>query len=111
MSRPELFAGHHGSLAAVHPGETEYPTFMTHGTDPFESTKFGNGQSVILERCRACHSDSGIHSVDSRVQWMKADGESHADPIAWETDVTMARKQQQPEFKRLLRLAKFHARP
>ncbi len=112
MSRTELFAPRNGGLVAVHPGETEYATFSTHGMDAFESTTSLERQSVVLERCRGCHSDSGIHSVQSRVQWMKrsqgtheqANDESNGDPIAWETDVTLGRKQQQPEFKLLQKL-------
>lgn len=112
MSRRELFARRNGGLVAVHPGETEYTTFNTHGRDAFESTTPSDRQTVILERCRGCHSDSGIHSVQSRVQWIKrshgtreqANDESNGDPIAWETNVTLARKQQQPEFKLLQRL-------
>ena len=71
MSRRELFARRNGGLVAVHPGETKYPTFSTHGTDAFESTTPLDRPTVVLERCRGGHSDSGIHSVQSRVQWMK----------------------------------------
>jgi hypothetical protein len=114
MSRPELFARHSGGLVAVHPGETEFVTFRTQGTDAFESTTPLDQQGVILEGCRSCHSDSGIHSVQSRLQWMKLsqslnteiDGGKHGDPITWETDVTITRKQQQPDFNLLLDLWK-----
>jgi hypothetical protein len=109
MRRPELFASHSGGLVAVRPEETEFATFSTHGTDAFESTTPLDQQGVILERCRGCHSDSGIHSVQSRLQWMKlsrnfstqTDGGEHGDPITWETDVTLTRKQQQPDFNLL----------
>ncbi len=37
MRRSELFAHRGGGLTAVHPGEKEYATFSTHGTDAFES--------------------------------------------------------------------------
>jgi hypothetical protein len=105
MSRPELFAGHNGGLFAVGPSQTEFTTFSTHGMD-------WDGQGVILERCRSCHVDSGIHSVQSRTQWMKAppdiggqvSREAGDNPIAWETNVTITRKEQQPEFKMLQRL-------
>jgi hypothetical protein len=69
-----------------------------------------DGQGVILERRRVCHVDSGIHSVQSRIQWMKGRPDTgsqvsrEADPIAWETNVTITRKEQQPEFKMLQRL-------
>jgi hypothetical protein len=109
LGRPELFARRSGGLVAVHPGETEFATFSTHGTDAFESTTPLDPQGVILERCRGCHSDSGIHSVRSRLQWMKlsrssrtqTDGGKRGDPITWETDVTITRKQQQPDFNLL----------
>ena len=105
ISRPDLFAGHSGGLSAVGPSQTEFATFSTHGMD-------WDGQGVILERCRACHADSGIHSVQSRIQWMKKPSDSGGhlnrdpgdDPIAWETNVTITRKEQQPEFKMLQRL-------
>jgi hypothetical protein len=42
------------------------------GRDAFESSTPLGGQGVILARCRACHSDSGIQSVQSRLQWMKS---------------------------------------
>ena len=112
MSRTELFAPHHGGLVAVRPGETEYATFRTHGRDAFESATPLERQSVILDSCRHCHSDSGIHSVQSRLQWMKRsqdvrqqeNEENHRDPIVWETNATIARKQHQPEFNLLQRL-------
>jgi hypothetical protein len=114
MSRPELFAHHNGGLVAVHPGETEFATFSTHGTDAFESTTPLDRPAIILDRCRDCHSDSGIQSVQSRLQWMKLSqrprtqtgDENHRDPIAWETDVTIARRHQRPEFNLLQRLWK-----
>ena len=106
MSLPGLFAGRNGGLVPVHPGEMEYPTFSTHGTDAFESATPLDGQAVILESCRGCHSNSGIHSVQSRVRWMNRSGdirergsdESDSDAVAWETSRTIARKQRQPEF-------------
>ena len=105
MSRPELFARRSGGLVAVSPGETAYATFSTHGMDPFEEHTFGGGPGIVLNSCRSCHSDSGIHSVQSRVQWMKpwqSAGaqvvEERRDPIAWETDATIARKEHSPEF-------------
>jgi hypothetical protein len=111
MSRPELFAHRNGGLAAVHPGETEYATFSTHGMDAFESTSRLEGPGVVLERCGFCHSDSGIHSVQSRLHWMKpvqrSSGkvnDAFADPVVWETNVTIARKRQQPEFDLLQQL-------
>lgn len=108
MRRSELFARRSGGLTAVHTGEKEYATFSTHGTDAFESASPFNEEGVVLERCRGCHSDSGIHSVQSRAQWIRGqqdEGQNgSADPISWETKVTIGRKQQQPEFKLLKRL-------
>jgi hypothetical protein len=109
MSRPALFAGRNGGLVAVHPGEKEYATFQTHGTDEFDSRHPLEGQSEILMRCVGCHSDSGIHAVQSRIQWMKpaqgAGGPTTLaglyDPIRWESDVTIAHKQQEPDFRLL----------
>jgi hypothetical protein len=105
MSRGQLFANHAGGLVAVGVSEREFATFMTHGMDPFESTKFREPESVILESCRACHSDSGIHSVQSRTQWLKQRADiseqGSGDPIAWESGVTIARKERQADFKRL----------
>ncbi len=106
-SRPELFAHRLGGLVAVRQGDTEYATFSTHGTDAFESMSPIDGPSVILQTCRSCHSDSGIHSVQSRIQWMKhapSHDDNHRDPISWETRVTLARKQREPGFKLLQRL-------
>ena len=106
MSRPELFAGRHGGLVAVGPSETEFATFNTHGMDGFDAAHASEGQNVVLKRCGGCHSDSGIHSVQSRMRWMGpspgAGGQpNHSDPIAWETHVTITLKAQQPEFKLL----------
>jgi plasmid stabilization system protein ParE len=107
MSRPELFAGRNGGLVAVGPTETEFATFNTHGMDAFDQASPLEGQNVILKRCVGCHSDSGIHSVQSRTRWMKQPpraGGHQSEPFAWETDVTIARKAQQVEFKLLQRL-------
>jgi hypothetical protein len=109
MSRPELLAGRNGGLVAVGPSETEFATFNTHGMDAFDPAHPAEGQKVVLKRCGGCHSDSGIHSVQSRMRWMGpspgAGGQpNHSDPIAWETHVTITRKAQQPEFQLLQRL-------
>lgn len=110
MRRGELFAHRNGGLVAIQPAATEFATFSTHGFD-FE------GQGSILARCRACHSDFGIHSVQSRLQWMKSAEASATqgthtpnDPIAWETQVTIARKEHQPDFTLLLTLMGFRSR-
>ena len=109
FSRSELFAGHAGGLVAIQPADVEFPTFATHGIDSFESPPRLMEQGKILARCFGCHSDSGIHSVQSRLQWLRApQGPRPADDdgtgrraVAWETAVTIARKKQQPDFKLL----------
>lgn len=114
IRRQDLFARHSVGLDAVHPGETEFATFSTHGADAFESTTPSDQKGVILEGCRGCHSDSGIHSVQSRLRWVKlsqilrtqTDGGQHGDAITCETDVTITRKQQQPDFNLLQDLCK-----
>jgi hypothetical protein len=109
MNRAELFGNIGGGLVAVQPDEKEYATFMTHGMDAFVGPTASEGPGVILTRCLGCHSDSGIHAVQSRLQWMNhpagrhqpGNNESTADAIAWETNVTIARKRCQPEFELL----------
>jgi hypothetical protein len=110
MSRPELFAAHNGGLVAVSPEETEFATFATHGIDAFETRIHLDERGVVLARCRACHSDSGIHSVQSRIGWMNdtsldglAKGRTDS-TISWETRATITRKEQQSDFKLLRKL-------
>lgn len=108
LSRRALFARHDGGLSAVQPGEMEYPVLFTQGIDPFEFSKsaLARPNSIILDFCRGCHNDSGIHSVQSRLHWMpqtEHDSGSQWDPsliraIEWETVQTIARKQRQSEF-------------
>ena len=112
MRRAGLFGNVNGGLVAVHPDDKEYATFMTHGMDDFEPRAPLEGQGAILKRCRACHSDSGIHSVQSRLQWMNhsesegqpANVEISSDAVTWETNVTIAHKRLQSEFSLLQRL-------
>jgi hypothetical protein len=112
MSRPELFAGRNGGLVATTASQTEFPTFNNQGEDGFESRGLVTRQIVILESCRACHADSGIHSIQSRIQWMKWSKDTSRqvnrngtdDAVAWETDVTEARKKEQPEFQLLQKM-------
>jgi hypothetical protein len=109
MHRAELFRNANGGLVAVHPDDNEYATFMTHGMDDFESPAQLDGQGIILKRCRGCHSDSGIHSVQSRHQWMNrseaerqlGNGEISGDAVTWEINVTIAHKRLQSEFSLL----------
>jgi hypothetical protein len=50
-----------------------------------------------------------IQSIQSRLQWMKhspgtlgqMNDDGHDDPITWETDVRIARKRQEADFKLL----------
>jgi hypothetical protein len=105
MSRPQLFSRKSGGLRAVHTDEVEFSTFRTHGDDPFESAAAAGSPGVVLDRCRACHSDSGIHSVQSRLQWMQpVELVTHIDPIEAESTTTIARKQRQPDFQLLQQL-------
>ena len=110
MSREQLVMGHNGGLTAVAPDEKEFPTFNTHGFDPFDESSPQKEEGVVLKRCPACHSDSGIHSVQSRVQWMRRLSRNDEpttdtkDALLWETHVTASYKEQQPEFKLLQRL-------
>ena len=103
MFRPELFAGQSGGLVAVHPDEAEYATFATHGDDPLESTesyaRFLQPEP-ILERCRGCHTAEGIHSVQSRHQWMNP-GPSAQTQGREENQSAIAAKLSRPDFKLL----------
>jgi putative NIF3 family GTP cyclohydrolase 1 type 2 len=100
MSRQDLFSGGNVGLIAVTPSQTEFATFSTQGVDPFELHGPAERPMSILERCAPCHVNPGIHSVESRLPWMKwparsvqADQKGTDDAIAWETDVTVARKE------------------
>jgi hypothetical protein len=111
LSIRRLLANRTGGLRAIGPAETEFATFSTYGIDAFESVNPLETQGVILARCRACHRDSGIHSVQSRMQWMQhasgdPSGGDQADCIGWETKVTIARKQEEHDFKLLNTLAR-----
>ena len=113
MRRMQLFAGQDGGLIAVAPNQTEFATFSTHGFDPLDESSPLKGQGFILERCPACHSDSGIHSVQSRVQWMQRQSNGkgrkanpNTDSAVWETNVTALFKENQPDFKLLKNLWK-----
>ncbi|MGC2194069.1 MAG: hypothetical protein WA628_05295 [Terriglobales bacterium] len=114
FNRAALFARHGGGLQAVRPGETEFSTFSSFGIDPFEASRKNAwvGQpSEILARCRACHVDAGIHSVQSRERWLgqpPRSREGEAEPslsraVKWETERTVERKQRRDDFKSLLR--------
>ena len=62
LERRKLLAGESG-LRAVGANEKEFPTFMTHGIDDFESAK--PPQEAAIFRCQACHYDSGVQSFIS----------------------------------------------
>ena len=96
-------------MTFVQPSETRsvLPVSVFVVTNPTDSAFPLERQNVILKRCAGCHSDSGIHSVQSRTLWIKQPPRAaghQSEPFAWETDVTIARKAQQPEFKLLQRL-------
>ncbi len=106
MSRQQLFAAHDGGLLGIAPSQTEFATFSTHGLDAFETKDPKDGLRAILGRCPACHSDSGIHSVQSRLRWMKptpdhTGGNRNDYAIAWETRATIRKKEQQRDFNLL----------
>jgi len=113
MRRQQLFAGQGGGLLAMTPNQTEFATFSAHGFDPFEESSPLREQGVVLQRCPACHADSGIHSVQSRLQWMQRQSnreepkpDPNTDPVVWETSVTAAFKENRREFKLLQNLWK-----
>jgi len=115
LSRPELFGQSRGGLRAVKGGEKELPVLFSHGIDPFETSRKNDWwvrrPGEILASCRVCHADSGIHSVQSRERWLgppPRNRELGADTplsrvINWETEKTIDRKQQQDNFKILVR--------
>ena len=115
LARPALFARSGGGLRAVQPAEKEFSPLFSFGIDPFETSRKNDWwirqPGEILARCRGCHADSGIHSVQSRERWLgppPRNRELGADSplsraINWETEKTVDRKQQQDNFKILVR--------
>ena len=111
FARPALFAGRSGGLRAVQLGETEYSAVFSFGIDAFEVSREDPmvGPREILGSCQACHADSGIHSVQSREQWLGQHQRNRGtrwEPlraINWETDKTIERKQRQDNFTMLFR--------
>ena len=49
MSREQLVMGHNGGLTAVAPDEKEFPTFNTHGFDPFDESSPQKEEGVGTE--------------------------------------------------------------
>jgi hypothetical protein len=115
LARPALFARSSGGLRAVQPAEKEFSPLFSFGIDPFETSRqtdwWVRQPGEILARCRGCHADSGIHSVQSRERWLgppPRNRELGADSplsraVNWETEKTVDRKQQQDNFKILVR--------
>ena len=74
LRREALFQGQHGGLVALDGESREYPTFRTHGFDPFTGpvataatfTKDPDSRRVTLERCDSCHQGAGVYSFLSR---------------------------------------------
>jgi hypothetical protein len=62
LDRRKLLGGE-TSLRAVNASEKDFPTFMTHGIDDFES--FTPPQDAPIFRCQACHYDPGVESFIS----------------------------------------------
>lgn len=115
LARPALFARSGGGLRAVQPAEKEFSPLFSFGIDPFENSRKNDWwirqPGEILVRCRGCHADSGIHSVQSRERWLgpppRNRGLGADSPLSrainWETEKTVDRKQQQDNFKILVR--------
>jgi len=70
LDQRQLLAMQAGGLHAFSRDAKEFATFSTQGRDPFEHHGENEG-SPILQRCVACHSAPGIHSLQSRAQLMK----------------------------------------
>ena len=68
LDRRNLFAGKSG-LRSLGAGEKELSAFLSHGDDPFESSKppydMEAHGSVVLRSCAACHADPGVQSFIS----------------------------------------------
>ncbi len=114
FTRPLFFAQRAGGLRAVQAGEREFPVLLSFGIDPFEASRkhaWARQPDEILHSCRVCHADSGIQSVQSRERWLGPPPRNRApetEPslsraVNWETGKTIERKQQQNNFKILLR--------
>ncbi len=65
LSQAQLLKGNSGGLHAIASAEAEFPTFQTIGRDAFEHSKQDGIESPlpILQRCVACHSAPGVHSL------------------------------------------------
>ncbi len=123
FSRPALFAHARGGLRAVVPGEKDFSPLFSFGIDPFEASRKYDRRlrepDDILARCRACHVDSGIHSVQSREHWLGDPPRNRelgsqsllSRAVRWETEATIRRKREQKDFKLLLRYWRLPKRP
>jgi hypothetical protein len=105
LSRLALFTRRDGGLIPAQPGEKEFPALFTFGDDPIENARALTQRRAILS-CIACHSDSGIHSVPSRIHWMNGNQGSNQpgwnpsvlDVIDWETAKTIDLERKQDRF-------------
>jgi hypothetical protein len=70
LSRALLLAGESGGLHPILKGDTEFPLFMSHGIDLFETNSngfpLGRMLRVSLDACASCHFRPGVHSMLSR---------------------------------------------
>ena len=55
-------------------------------------------RGALVQTCRACHSDSGIHAVQSRLRWIRGDDASFDHAVEWETAKTIEKKRRERDF-------------
>ena len=65
LDRTTLFEGNNSGLRGVTKEDKEFPVFMTHGEDPFESNELEWLPYPSLESCTGCHLGPGIQSMMS----------------------------------------------
>jgi hypothetical protein len=70
LSRVKLFAQESGGLQPLAKEDTEFPLFMSHDTDIFDSSTQGfpveRELRAPLKSCSSCHFRPGVHSMLSR---------------------------------------------
>jgi hypothetical protein len=67
LSRVQLIAGKVGGLYSVGPDDKEFPVFMDHGLDAFETKAITieQAQAVTLQMCQTCHFGQGAGNIIS----------------------------------------------
>ena len=87
LRRRDLFAGKNGGLRLVGDEEQAYTSlqFITGWADPFEAPKGEQPRHLmpVMKTCSACHSDSGIYSVNSYTQ--RSSERQKSDLALWPT--------------------------